>query len=223
MVKHYYLAPHWIDYGEYGDYCYFQSDIGFLDELIKASPEILEGKWALVTTCDGEEFLPPGGSSWLKEWTSGTKQLEPNFVLPISGECDEIYFFDNKINLDDLRILTESLQFLEERLSEADPSRVAESWKILKAVNASAYFSATDTTLIIFKNKEAAACFQQTDFYKSIPELHLSQMVDYERSWRNQPTVNEKCIQDGCNENRLQFGVNCPTHHHNMLLGQELP
>ncbi len=205
--------PNWIDYGEHGDYCYFQSDIPFLDALIECCPEVFLNKWALVSTVKYQK-VP------LDTATSPILGIDDE--ISIYGDGDEMYFFDYEVKVQDLQVLKDTQDLYTPRLSEADPKIFQFDWQRLDAVNACALISWGDIVLFIFKDKTVARKFQDSDFYRKIPTLHLTYLNNWEQRWLLQDTVPEKCAQSECNENRVKFGVNCPKHHCKMMTGYDL-
>lgn len=218
MPKHYWIAPHWIDYGEYGDFCYFQTDFHFIQELSKQSPHLFLDKWAVYTAYDGDEMLPPGHRPDWKELNSPV-QLKTAFDFGWSGMMDEVYLFDRQIKRAELQLLKERLKFCTERLSEVDLSMFAQDWKILEQVGAYGHLSEEDHFTYIFKDKIAAKNFMQTDFFKKVSTIHYEEMDRARQGRLKYELGSGKCAFANCDETRIRLGVNCPRHHYTMMTG----
>ncbi|MDX2106778.1 MAG: hypothetical protein SFY67_10295 [Candidatus Melainabacteria bacterium] len=214
------IEPHWIDYGEYGKYCYIQSDCYFLDNLIHLCPNLLRGKWAVLTSFDSRPLVSPGT---MPDWEYNIPtQVKTSYDLPLAGEGDEMYFFDRKVKVDELQSLTKVHDLGVKRLSEAGESLFESSWKQLEYVDVCSYISNQNLYTFIMKDKELAREFQQTGFYKSVATLHLVEMESWTQARLGLESVSEKCAQEGCEEYRVKFGANCPRHHFRMLTGHDL-
>lgn len=207
-------APYFIDYGEYRDFRYFQSDHSFLNELNIHCPELFANKWAVCTLIDGSTFNLPDtfdGYSVCK--------LSSNSDLPWGEEGIEYYFFDDRVSVESLKILIEVQPFDENRLSDIDVSKFDKNWDQLHAVKAAGYLFFGQYSTFIFRDKSSVQPFIDSAFYRKIPVLHIDEEIARRRYLRNLPTTNGRCTQKGCKRNRVVYGIHCPKHHYQMLKG----
>ncbi len=212
-------APYFIDYGEYRDFRYFQSDYGFINDLQERYPQIFTNKWVICTSFDGTDFMPPGGDDDYKVLNEKPFKLKSILELPSSGNGDEFYFFDEEVSIESLRVLTETQPFDEARLSDTNVSALDKNWDQLNQVKATAYLFSGNYLTFIFKDKSSVQSFIESDYYKRIPTIHVEEEISRRRYLRNKPTTNEKCIKEDCQRKRVVYGVNCAKHHYQMLHG----
>ncbi|MBP7862684.1 hypothetical protein KA183_13450 [bacterium] len=140
--------------------------------------------------------------------------------LPSSGCGDEYYFFDEKINTQSLKVLTDLQPFDNVRLSETNVNQFDKHWDLLNQVQASGYMFFGQFTTFIFKDKSSVQAFIESAYYKGVPKIHIAEYKAQIRALRNPPTIaNEKCAKRGCKNNRIMYGVNCARHHYQMLKG----
>ncbi len=216
---HFTRAPYFIDYGEYRDFRYFQSNYGFRRELLEHCPKIFANKWVICTAFDGTDFMSPGEDDFYKLLNEKPFELKSILDLPSSGNGDEFYFFNEEGSVKSLKVLTEVQLFDESRLSDTDVSALDKNWDQLNQVKATAYLFSGNYSTFIFKDESSVQSFIDSAFYKRIPTIHIEEEIESRRHLRNTPTANEKCIQENCDRKRILYGVNCAKHHHQMLNG----
>lgn len=218
MPQFYEVDPYWIDYGEYRDFCYFQTNYFLMHELLKCCPHLFKKKWAVLTSIDCDEMRPPGHAPQWKKWNRAV-QLKKGDEYPVSMSFDEIYLFDREVQMSELQQLTERQTFGDERMSTVDLSMFDAGWAKIDEVNACSLIIIDGWTTFIFKDKKAARKFQGTGFYKRISTIHIDKMKAMKRNLLNFPIAWGRCAQPNCNKNRVMFGVNCPRHHFIMIEG----
>lgn len=214
-------APYFIDYGEYRDFRYFQSDYGIVRELSEHCPQIFANKWVLCTAFDGTDFMAPGEeeNDDYKVLNEKPFKLKSILDLPSSGNGDEFYFFDEEVAVESLNALNEIQPFDEVRLSDTNVSGFDKNWEQLNEVKATAYLFSGNYSTFIFKDKSSVQSFIESAYYKRIPTIHIEQEISRRKYLRDRPTTNEKCIKDDCQRKRILYGVNCAKHHYQMLNG----
>lgn len=217
---HFTRTPYFIDYGEYRDFRYFQSDYFDLRELYNRCPQLFTNKWVIITALDYSDFLPPDESDIYYKSSEKPFKLTSPMDLPSSGCGDEYYFFDEKINTQSLKVLTDLQPFDNVRLSETNVNQFDKHWDLLNQVQASGYMFFGQFTTFIFKDKSSVQAFIESAYYKGVPKIHIAEYKAQIRALRNPPTIaNEKCAKRGCKNNRIMYGVNCARHHYQMLKG----
>ncbi|MDX2106747.1 MAG: hypothetical protein SFY67_10140 [Candidatus Melainabacteria bacterium] len=80
--------PYYIDYGEYREFRFFQSDYRFILTFCRHYPKVLSNKWAIVTAFDYAILLPPGVNCPKHHYRMlhGSENLKMLFDEPLPGE-----------------------------------------------------------------------------------------------------------------------------------------
>lgn len=215
--------PYFIDYGEYREFRFFQSDYRFILTFCRHYPKVLSNKWAIVTAFDYAILLPPGEAEYDAYKSLNDKPFKFQWFdeLPSSGNGDEYYFFNQEVDVSSLKVLTEVQPFDSVRLSNTDLKSLDANFEQLNQIEASAYVFFGIHTTVIFKDAIDVEKFIESSFYKAIPQRHIEEHKARIRALRNAPTSNKQCAQRGCKLKSVYYGVNCPKHHYRMLHGSE--
>ncbi len=218
-------GPVWLDEGEWNGYIWLQCSDFLVEEFVAVCPELLQGKWVIMTCFDHERLLPFKESRGTDPtvWVGEPKRLSGLDDLPWSGNEDMFYIFDDEPSPDALSVLEDPGYIFQQRFLNLKLDETQNFWSMLRACGASSFFVRGDFSFLAVRNRELAENFKRSDYVKNYHLIHVAENRRALESWLASETADEKCGIRGCTQLRVKVAANCPRHHFEMLYGQPFP